>query len=301
MNALAITDHLYLASFLYLIISTLFFSNNFISIPFIQGIEINATEVACQSDRGGVATSGGGFSNYYHQPSWQSAAVSGYFSSLATAPYPGYNRSGRGYPDLSASAYRYQMKVGGLNKHVYGTSLSTPVVAGMISLVNAARLRAGRPSLGWINPILYASYKNFTIDVTSGSNNCAAAYHAPYTCCREGFSAAPGWDPVTGLGVLNFKKFKTFMMNIGTKSTTTTADPSSAPSMAPTIAPSFEPTIAPSFKPTIAPSFEPIIAPSMAPTIASSMAPTMAPSKKRSCAVQPVKKRTCARSRRCIV
>ena len=185
------------------------------------------------------------------------------------------------------------MKVGGLNKHVYGTSLSTPVVAGMISLVNAARLRAGRPSLGWINPILYASYKNFTIDVTSGSNNCAAAYHAPYTCCREGFSAAPGWDPVTGLGVLNFKKFKTFMMNIGTKSTTTTADPSSAPSMAPTIAPSFEPTIAPSFEPTIAPS--------MAPTIASSMAPTMAPSKKRSCAVQPVKKRTCARSRRCIV
>ena len=209
----------------------------------------------CQSDTGGIITSGGGFSNYYAQPSWQSAAVSNYFSSLATAPYPGYNRSGRGYPDLSAAGFRYAVTVGGIVRHIYGTSASAPVVAGMISLVNAARLRAGRSSLGWIHPILYASYKNFTKDVTSGSNHCAAGYKAPYACCRQGFSAAPGWDPVTGLGVLNFKQFKTFMMNIGTSSTTTVNQPSIAPTTAnqPSIAPLKQPSNTPSIAPSNAP------------------------------------------------
>ena len=158
--------------------------------------------------------------------------MSGYFSSLTTPPYTGYNATGRGYPDLSAAGYKYQVTIGGKVRYVAGTSASAPVVAGMISLVNAARLRAGRPSVGWINPILYASYKNFTKDITSGDNHCSYGRLPPRlpppTCCNEGFSAAPGWDPVTGLGVLNFKKFKEFMMNI--------ESPSSAPSTAPTTA-----------------------------------------------------------------
>ena len=147
----------------------------------------------------------------------------------------------------------------------------------MISLVNAARLQAGRSSVGWIHPILYASYKNFTKDITSGSNHCAVGYKAPYTCCRQGFSAAPGWDPVTGLGVLNFKQFKTFMMNIGTSSTTTANQPSIAPTNAkqPSIAPTT--AIQPSIAPVTAnqPSNIPSIAPSNAPPGRSSSALSM--------------------------
>ena len=132
----------------------------------------------------------------------------------------------------------------------------------MISLVNAARLRAGRSSVGWIHPILYASYKNFTKDITSGNNNCARA-QSPSVCCPQGFSAAPGWDPVSGLGVLNFKLFKTFMMSIGTNSSTTTSKPSFAPSL--------KSSNLPSNTPSLAPSYAPLGKSSSAPSVKSSM------------------------------
>ena len=158
--------------------------------------------------------------------------------------------------------------IGGQISYQAGTSASAPVVAGMISLVNAARLRAGRSSVGWIHPILYASYKNFTKDITSGDNHCARV-HSPSVCCPQGFSAAPGWDPVTGLGVLNFKQFKTFMMNIG-DSPTITASPS--------IKPSFAPSMTPSLKQSITPSNVPSTNPSMAPSLVLSGALSTAPS-----------------------
>ena len=34
------------------------------------------------------------------------------------------------------------------------------------------------------------------------SNNTATEY--PNTCTTPGYGAAPGWDPPTGLGVINF-------------------------------------------------------------------------------------------------
>ena len=254
MNALVTVYHLYLASLLSLLVKCLFR----LFCLFIQGIESNATEVVCQTNTGGGITSGGGFSDYFPQPTWQSAAVSNYFSSLATAPYPGYNRGGRGYPDLSAAGYNYAVTVGGQVNHYDGTSASAPVVAGMISLVNAARLRAGRSSVGWIHPILYASFKQVTKDITSGDNHCAMG-----GCCAQGFSAAPGWDPVSGLGVLNFKQFKTFMMSIGTNSSTTTSKPSFAPSL--------KSSNLPSNTPSLAPSYAPLGKSSSAPSVKSSM------------------------------
>jgi hypothetical protein len=57
---------------------------------------------------------------------------------------------------------------------LYGTSASSPVVAGMVSLVNAQRIEAGKPPLGFLNPAIYqagASTDIFT-DVTEGQNNC---------------------------------------------------------------------------------------------------------------------------------
>ena len=44
------------------------------------------------------------------------------------------------------------------------------MVSGMISLVNAARIKNGRSSLGWINPIVYRNYSVFARDVVAGKN-----------------------------------------------------------------------------------------------------------------------------------
>ena len=79
---------------------------------------------------------------------------------------------------------------------LYGTSASAPVFGGMVSLVNAARKAAGKSSLGWINPALYAFASKFVNDITSGNNKCKVGP----TCCAQGFYASTGWDPVTGLG-----------------------------------------------------------------------------------------------------
>jgi hypothetical protein len=82
-------------------------------------------------------------------------------------------------------------------------------MAGMVSLVNAARRSRGNSTLGFLNPALYALHMQFTNDVTSGDNRCVAA-GSP--CCEVGFTASEGWDPVTGLGSINFEKFKRAMM-----------------------------------------------------------------------------------------
>jgi len=182
--------------------------------------------VACQSNLGGSVTSGGGFSNYYPTPSWQSQAVSTYFNSLPTKlkpytittgpprqqlPQKSYNSKGRGYPDISAWGAYVWIKINGTLHIAAGTSVSAPIVAGMISLVNAQRLQNGLHPLGWLNPLLYGA-NSFIRDVTSGDNKCMLASYDPSTavpniCCLQGFYATNGWDPVTGLGYIDFFRF----------------------------------------------------------------------------------------------
>ena len=86
-----------------------------------QGPESGGAEVACQSNKGSVITTGGGFSRRYSLPSWQSAAVSSYFSTVAgtsAAPASGYPaaRTTRGYPDISVLANNYIIA---MNKALY--------------------------------------------------------------------------------------------------------------------------------------------------------------------------------------
>lgn len=165
------------------------------------GPESGKPEVACTSDEGGVITTGGGFSNRYPQPSWQTAQVNAYFQTVAgtsQAPAAGYNPTGRGYPDVSALAARYVIYSNGEPSPIWGTSASAPTVSAMVSLVNSARLDAGKSALGWINPSLYALQDEIVLnDITSGENNCVAV---ATVCCTQGFYATKGWDPVTGIG-----------------------------------------------------------------------------------------------------
>ena len=85
---------------------------------------------------------------------------------------------------------------------VDGTSASAPIVGSVISLINEQRLHAGKSTVGFINPVLYANPSALN-DITSGDNP---------GCGTNGFTAVSGWDPVTGLGTPNYQKLLAIWM-----------------------------------------------------------------------------------------
>ncbi|KAH7038297.1 peptidase S8/S53 domain-containing protein [Microdochium trichocladiopsis] len=168
--------------------------------------------------------SGGGFSNAFDAPEWQKAAVAKYFS--ANTPqklgFTGYDqpvkdsdfskvkgnaryyKHGRGYPDIAAIGDRQVVYFGGLWYHIGGTSLSAPVVASMVTLVNEERLKKGKGPVGFFTPALYAN-PSVLHDITVGS---AAG------CNTTGFPAGQGWDPVSGWGSPIFPKFSALLQSL---------------------------------------------------------------------------------------
>ena len=67
-----------------------------------------------------------------------------------------------------------------------GTSVATPIWAGLMALVNQARLAAGKSTLGMLNPRLYRPKPEAAFrDITDGNN---------------GYPAEVGYDLVTGWG-----------------------------------------------------------------------------------------------------
>ena len=151
--------------------------------------------------------SGGGFSDYFDAPSWQTSAISAYFSNndISFPDESRFSRSGRAYPDLSAQSVNYVVVIDGEYYGVSGTSASTPTVAGMISLINYGRSKAGKSSLGFINPVLYSLYAGKDSDYYF--NDIVEGYNIG---CSEdddvGFETSNGWDPVTGLGTPKFSR-----------------------------------------------------------------------------------------------
>ena len=87
-------------------------------------------------------------------------------------------------PDVAGDAdpaTGYTVAIDGEETTVGGTSAVAPLWAALIALINQS-LGA---KVGFVNAALYATPAALT-DITSGNNN--------------GYSAGPGWDPVTGLG-----------------------------------------------------------------------------------------------------
>jgi tripeptidyl-peptidase-1 len=148
---------------------------------------------------------GGGFSNTFAQPSWQSAAVSGYLAQTGILPDASlFNMTGRAYPDVAALGGQVNPYCvgyrGGSFGGVAGTSASCPVVAGIFAQLNNVRLAQGKPSLGWLNPFIYstAAAAGCFNDVKDGSmNNCNKG--------TPGFATTNGWDPATGFGSPNYE------------------------------------------------------------------------------------------------
>lgn len=148
---------------------------------------------------------GGGFSNEFTTPTWQKTQVSNYLTAATAAgvlPKAAvFNSAGRAYPDVAAlggqtNPYCVALQTGNFGG-VAGTSASCPVVAGIFAQLNNVRLAAGKSSLGWLNPFIYAdaTAKCFNDVSDSSTNSCSGP---------SGFAALSGWDPATGFGSPNF-------------------------------------------------------------------------------------------------
>ncbi|KAM0519582.1 hypothetical protein ACHAPE_003761 [Trichoderma viride] len=146
----------------------------------------------------GASFSTGGFSQYFSRPAWQEAAVSSYIKALGGHLDGLYNPSMRAIPDVAAVGTDFMAIIGGGTSYLQGTSASTPLFASLIALIDDARLRAGKKSLGYLNNLLYSDkVKSVLQDITSGqSASCIVNGTRP-----GGWPAAVGWDAITGLGV----------------------------------------------------------------------------------------------------
>ncbi len=130
----------------------------------------------------GNGATGGGVSDVFALPEWQ--------QEVGVPPVAG-GATGRGVPDVSAVAdpqTGYRIRVDGNDIVIGGTSAVSPLWAALV-----ARLcqLTGRP-LGLLQPVLYGGVAAGVVapgfrDVTEGDNGA--------------YSAGPGWDACTGLGV----------------------------------------------------------------------------------------------------
>ncbi|CAN8104469.1 unnamed protein product [Discula destructiva] len=160
--------------------------------------------------------SGAGFSKYFARPDWQVDAIAEYLKTVSPetleyyAPYNN-NWTGRGIPDIAAHSLTpyYAIVVDGQLHQIGGTSGASPVWAGIVGLLNDARFRAGKSSLGFINPLLYTLGPQGLIDIVEGyvdgcEDNVPGAR----------YNATVGWDPATGNGIPDFQRLKDLVLSI---------------------------------------------------------------------------------------
>jgi kumamolisin len=148
-----------------------------------------------RADNGG--STGGGVSSVFPLPSWQSNI---------NIPSVNGGGTGRTVPDLAANAdwnaSPYLLVVDGSAQPNGGTSAASPLVASLLTVINANRAAAGQPRVGYITPVLYQASAGggATVgsigctDVVSGNNDTASA---------GGYSAGPGYDAASGWGAPN--------------------------------------------------------------------------------------------------
>ena len=137
------------------------------------------------NDHNNISGTGGGISDFYAVPDFQQS------TNLPVSVNDGQRR--RGVPDVSADASLasgYLIVLRGSLWQVGGTSAVAPLWAGLTALINQAAGEARGPSIGFFLPALYQN-PQLLRDITQGDNKVRGL----------GYSAGPGWDACTGLGV----------------------------------------------------------------------------------------------------
>lgn len=155
-----------------------------------------------------TSSSGGGFSNAFARPLYQEESLNQYFNLEAghlDGFKPLFSASGRGYPDVAAAASSVEIVTDGRLQSASGTSSSAPIFAAMVARINNERLRAGKSTVGFINPVLYKNTQAFR-DIVDGHNSgCGVA---------DAFRASKGWDAVTGLGSPDYGRLLEVFMQL---------------------------------------------------------------------------------------
>jgi subtilase family serine protease len=223
----------------------------------------------------GLEAGGGGVSNCatfdvnnvcqsgFPQPTWQSTLSIGQaaaryvpdVSLLASPNFPGYiyctqqtalGLTGTGSACAPGTATGITNALALSNSPIIGgTSVGTPVFAGMVALLNQFLAGPATPGLGNINPMLYslaaAPANNYFRHVNTGTNNlfCTAGtpttQPAAYQCPAGGilgfdsanFDATTGYNLVTGLGSVDLNNLASAWGSTG--AATTLALTASAP------------------------------------------------------------------------
>jgi subtilase family serine protease len=149
--------------------------------------------------------SGGGRSIAFGRPAYQYSVR-------------GVTGSFRGVPDISMDASCssgvaiYGSFYGGRSGEwspICGTSLATPLFAGIVALAYQYARQHHLHALGLINPAIYkieARRERGVVDITKG-NNSQTVTNGGNSYKVKGFSALRGYDLVTGVGTVNASYF----------------------------------------------------------------------------------------------
>lgn len=162
------------------------------------------------TSRLGFTSTGGGFSNVFPRPEYQTGQVQSYMDQHIPANYQttsGFNASGRGYPDIAAFSTQFPTFVDGFQLPIGGTSAATPTWAAVIALLNDYEAFHNRPHLGFLNPWLYSLNGTGLKDIVKGGNNVGDCLLSQGCSLGQalGYDVTPGWDPATGLGSPMFR------------------------------------------------------------------------------------------------
>lgn len=150
--------------------------------------EVVWNDLRWASPLNGGGASGGGLSEVSARPPFQQGL--------------GLTGTKRAVPDLSAHASMFPgcpVVLAGHWELDGGTSASTPLTATAFAIISSNQRAAGEPPLGPVNGLVYAlerSAPSTIYDIVSGSNG--------YYRKIPGYTAKPGYDLASGLGVPQF-------------------------------------------------------------------------------------------------
>jgi len=150
------------------------------------------------SSAGRYVGSSGGISTSYSIPNWQTNV-----NMLASQG----STTMRNVPDVALTANNIWVIYGnGQSGSFGGTSCATPLWAAFTALVNQQAASFGSPTVGFINPAIYAiatgaNYTTSFHDITTGNNTWSSSPNKYYA--TNGFDLCTGWGTPAGDNLIN--------------------------------------------------------------------------------------------------